>query len=256
MEFIDTHTHLFSDKFEGENAEAVQRAIDSGVKKMFLPNIDWSSVEPMMELVNKFPEHCFPAIGLHPCDVDENYKEVLENMESLLKKNKFYAIGETGLDLYWDKTKLGLQIESLIIQIEWAKEYQLPIIIHARDSYDELFKVFDELNDDRLKGVFHCFTGSKEQADKIVAYGDFYLGIGGVLTYKNAGLDKTLENVNMEYLVLETDSPYLAPHPNRGKRNESSFLHYIATKLAIVKNVSIEEVSRITTENAHKLFNI
>jgi TatD DNase family protein len=254
MDFIDTHTHLFSSKFEGDNESAVKRAIDSGVNKMFLPNIDMESITPMLELAAAFPKNCFPTIGLHPCDVKEDYKIVLAGMKALISEHKFYAIGETGLDLHWDKDSLPLQIESLKIQIGWAKELNLPIIIHARESYEELFEVFDELNDEKLTGVFHCFTGSQEQAEHIIAYGGFSLGIGGVITFKNSGLAETIMNIDASHLVLETDSPYLAPHPKRGKRNESSYLHYIASKLAEVKGKTIEEISEITTSNALKLY--
>lgn len=254
MDFIDTHTHLFSSKFEGDNEAAVKRAIESGVSKMFLPNIDMESITPMLDLAAAFPKNCFPTIGLHPCDVKEDYKTVLTNMKALISKHKFYAIGETGLDLYWDKESLPLQIESLKIQIGWAKELDLPIIIHARESYEELFEIFDELNDEKLTGVFHCFTGSQEQAEHIIAYGGFSLGVGGVITFKNSGLASTIMNIDLCHLVLETDSPYLSPHPNRGKRNESSYLHHIATKLAEVTGNTIEEISEITTENAMKLY--
>ncbi|MEJ6680504.1 MAG: TatD family hydrolase [Flavobacteriales bacterium] len=254
MDFIDTHTHLFSSKFEGDNEAAVKRAIESGVSKMFLPNIDMESITPMLDLAAAFPKNCFPTIGLHPCDVKEDYKTVLTNMKALISKHKFYAIGETGLDLYWDKESLPLQIESLKIQIGWAKELDLPIIIHARDSYEELFEIFDELNDEKLTGVFHCFTGSQEQAEHIIAYGGFSLGVGGVITFKNSGLASTIMNIDLCHLVLETDSPYLSPHPNRGKRNESSYLHHIATKLAEVTGNTIEEISEVTTKNAMKLY--
>ena len=254
MDFIDTHTHLFSSKFEGDNEAAVKRAIESGVSKMFLPNIDMESITPMLDLAAAFPKNCFPTIGLHPCDVKEDYKTVLTNMKALISKHKFYAIGETGLDLYWDKESLPLQIESLKIQIGWAKELDLPIIIHARDSYEELFEIFDELNDEKLTGVFHCFTGSQEHAEHIIAYGGFSLGVGGVITFKNSGLASTIMNIDLCHLVLETDSPYLSPHPNRGKRNESSYLHHIATKLAEVTGNTIEEISEVTTKNAMKLY--
>jgi len=254
MELIDTHTHLFSSKFEGENEAAVQRAMDSGVNKMFLPNIDIDSIAPMLDLASAFPNNCFPTIGLHPCDVKADYMLVLNKMRDLISEYKFYAIGETGLDLYWDKESLPSQVESLKIQIGWAKEFDLPIIIHARDSYDELFKVFDELNDEKLTGVFHCFTGTQEQAEHIIDYGGFSLGIGGVLTFKNSGLADTVKNIDVNHLVLETDSPYLAPHPNRGKRNESSYLHYVASKLAEITGRTIEEISSITTKNALELY--
>lgn len=256
MELIDTHTHLFSEKFSEDRTEVVNKAIGEGVKKMFLPNINVSTIQPMMELVSEYPENCFPLLGLHPCDVTESFEEDLARMKPLFEAHRFYGVGETGIDMHWDKTTLEIQKRSLKIQIDWAKEFQLPIIIHARESYSELFDVFDEENDDSLTGVFHCFTGDQDQAKKIIDYGGFKLGLGGVLTFKNSGLAETIKDIDIEHLVLETDSPYLAPQPNRGKRNESSFIYYIASKLAEVKNISFEEVASVTTKNASNLFNI
>lgn len=256
MMFVDSHTHLFSEKFEGEKEQVVERAISEGVRCMLLPNISFSTIESMMSLSQKFPNNCLPMLGLHPCDVKEDYLAELEKMKPLFSKYRFYGVGETGIDLHWDKSTLEIQKKALKIQVEWAKEFKLPIIIHARESYDELFEVFDEVNDDSLTGVFHCFTGTEEQAQRIINYGGFKLGIGGVVTFKNSGLGETLEHIDLNHLLLETDSPYLAPHPLRGKRNESSYLIYVASKLAEVYNLNIEEIARVTTQSAMELFNI
>jgi TatD DNase family protein len=232
----------------------VQRAIDSGVTKMFLPNIDESSIAGMHDLCERFPGHVYPMMGLHPCDVKEDYREVLHRMKSLLDTGRYIAVGETGIDLYWDKTTLPIQIEAFRIQVEWAKETGLPIVIHARESYNELFSVLDEMHDPRLKGVFHCFTGSAEQARKIMSYGTFMMGIGGVLTYPKSGLAETVKAIPSEYLVLETDSPFLTPVPYRGKRNESSYIPLILVKLADAKGVPPEELAEVTTANALRMF--
>ncbi|MFK7756397.1 MAG: TatD family hydrolase [Flavobacteriales bacterium] len=256
MQFVDTHTHLFSDQFSEDIDETIKRAKDAHVSKLFLPNIDAASIQPMMRLVEDYPEQCFPMMGLHPCSVKNDFKLVLDQMKRLLDRHKFYAIGETGLDLNWDKSTLDIQVQALKVQIDWAKEYDLPIVIHARESYDELFDVFDELNDDNLKGVFHCFTGTLAQAEHIIGYGGFKLGLGGVLTFKNSGLSETIADIDMKDLVLETDSPYLAPTPHRGKRNESSYLYYVASKLAEVKQITMEEVAKITSRNALDLFQL
>ncbi len=254
MRFIDTHTHLFSDQFNEDIDATIQRADDSDISKLFLPNIDKDSIKPMMKLAQAYPDVCYPMMGLHPCSVDSNFKTVLADMKQLFLKHSFYAVGETGLDLHWDKTTLDLQIEALKEQIAWAKEFKLPIVIHARESYDELFQVFDELNDNSLTGVFHCFTGTLEQAEHIISYEGFKLGLGGVLTFKNSGLAETVSLIDIKHLVLETDSPYLAPTPHRGKRNESAYLYYVASKLAEVKNLTMEEVAEITSNNALELF--
>ncbi len=256
MEFIDSHTHLFSEKFNDDRDKIVEKAVAEGVSQMMLPNISEDTIKDMMELSNKFPQNCFPMLGLHPCDVKPNFESVLSRMKPLFSEHKFYGVGETGIDLHWDKTTLEIQKEALKIQIEWAKEFDLPIIIHARESYDELFEVFDRCNDDRLKGVFHCFTGTQKQAEHILNYGNFKLGIGGVVTFKNSNLGEILKHIEIENLLLETDSPYLAPHPNRGKRNESSYLIYVASKLAEVYEIPIQKVAEITTKSAKELFNL
>lgn len=256
MVLTDTHTHLYSEKFKDDRIEIIKACLDNDVERLFLPNIDNESVEGMMQMVKDYPSNCFPMIGLHPCSVDGNWKEALSYYESLLEKHTFYAIGEIGIDLYWDKTFVNEQKQAFRYQIELAKKHQLPIVIHARESFDEIFEIVDELNDDSLTGIFHCFTGNIEQANHIIQYGGFKLGIGGVLTFKNAGLDKTIELVDLSHLVLETDSPYLAPHPYRGKRNESSYLKIIAHKLAEIKGITLDEVARITTENSKEIFKI
>jgi TatD DNase family protein len=256
MVLTDTHTHLYSEKFKEDQVEMIERAISSGVSRLFMPNIDSSSIDGMMQLVEKYPKKCFPMMGLHPCSVAENVEEELEIVKQQLKLHNFYAIGEIGIDLYWDKTFLPQQEFAFRKQIEWAKELKLPIVIHCRDAFDEILAILDELNDENLKGIFHCFTGNLEQANHIISYGDFYLGIGGVVTFKKAGLDKVVEQLDIEHLVLETDSPYLAPSPHRGKRNESAYLLNIAEKVADLLNLSLKEVAEITTKNSVKIFGI
>ena len=257
MNFIDTHAHLYSEQFKDDRNEVIENAIQNGVTKMLLPNISSQYTTAMMELCETYPDNCFPMMGLHPCDVKaDTIKKELFHVEEMLQKEKFIAIGEIGLDLYWDKTTLEIQKEAFIYQIELAKKYQLPIAIHVRDSFTEAIEIIEKLNDEHLSGVFHCFTGNEEDAKRVINLGNFYLGIGGVLTFKNAGVDKTIKKIDMKYLILETDAPYLTPSPNRGKRNESKYIVNIAEKLSEVKGISIEEVARITTENAHNLFKI
>lgn len=256
MIFTDTHTHLYSDKFDEDREAVIAECFKQDITRLFLPNIDKESVEGMMDLVDKYPENCFPMIGLHPCSVTENWKEELAYYESLLTKNKFYAIGEIGIDLYWDKTTLGIQQDTFRYQIELAKANKLPIVIHARDSFEEIFDIIDELNDESLTGIFHCFTGTIEQANKIIGYGGFKIGIGGVVTFKNSGLDKVVAQIPLNELVLETDAPYLSPHPNRGKRNESSYLKIIAHKIATIKEIDIQDVADVTTANSKLIFGI
>lgn len=256
MYFIDTHTHLYSTEFDTDRTEVVENAIKAGVKTLLLPNIDVASIEPMYSLCAEFPQNCFPMMGLHPGYVNENWENDLAQIKQALFEKKNYAVGEIGMDLYWDKTFIEEQKKAFRIQIEWAKELNLPIVIHAREAFDEIFEILDELNDATLTGVFHCFTGTLEQAHKIQSYGGFYLGIGGVLTYKKSELPTVLEEIPLEQIVLETDAPYLPPTPHRGKRNESQFLLHVAEKVAEVKNCSLMEVARITSENAEKLFQL
>ena len=251
--FVDTHTHLYSEEFTVDIDQALKKAIDAGVEKFFLPNIDSSSTEGMHALCQKYPQHCFPMMGLHPCSVKENYAQELATAYNLLQINKYVAIGEIGIDLYWDKTFYTQQADAFKKQIDWAIEFNLPVVIHCRNSFDEIYEIlcgFKKLP----KGIFHCFSGNEEQAHKIIESTGFKLGIGGVLTFKNSGLDKAIANIDLKHLVLETDSPYLAPIPYRGKRNESSYIPLIAAKLADVKQCSVPEVAAITTANAKEIF--
>ena len=233
----------------------MQRCLDNQVQRLFLPNVDSESISMVSELVSEYPEHCFAMLGLHPCDVKESYKTELELIRQAIAKNKIYAIGEIGIDLYWDKTTLAMQEETFREQISWAKELNLPIVIHCREAFDEVYELLLSEKDEKLRGIFHCFTGTKQQADLIIDLG-FYLGIGGVVTYKNSGLDKVVQQLDLKNIVLETDSPYLTPVPFRGKPNESSFLTYIAQKVADIKEVSIEIVADITTENSKNIFGV
>lgn len=253
MILIDTHTHLYSEEFDNDRKEAIERCLANHITKLYLPNVDSESIPRMLELERQFPENCFAMMGLHPCSVKENYKEELAIAKNWLDKRKFAAIGEIGIDLYWDKTFLKEQQEAFATQINWALEFDLPIVIHCREAFDEIYEVLSSFK--KLPtGIFHCFSGNKEQADKVIALGGFKLGIGGVLTFKNSGLDKVVEQLDMQHLVLETDSPYLAPIPHRGKRNESSYVKLVAEKLSQLKNISLEEVAEITTKNAIEIF--
>lgn len=254
MQFIDTHTHLYSSQFDEDRHQVVQRAIDAGITKLLLPNVDLDSIDGMHQLVADFPQNCFPMLGLHPCSVDENWENELNQLYQYADQHAYCAIGEIGIDLYWDKTTLSYQQKAFAKQIEWAKQKQLPIAIHVREAFNETFEILDQLNHENLTGVFHCFTGTIEQAEKIIGYGGFKLGIGGVVTFKNSGLDQVLSSVDLKHLMLETDAPYLAPMPHRGKRNESQYITLIASKLASIKNCSIETIAAITSQNARDLF--
>jgi TatD DNase family protein len=253
---IDTHTHLYSSQFDQDREEVIQHSINNGVDKFLLPNIDKSSIQGMLLLQQKFPLNCYAMMGLHPCSVDQNWEQELEEIKTLLQQERIVAIGEIGIDLYWDKTYVEQQKEAFTRQISWAKEMNLPIVIHARDSFLEIYSVLDQVNDERLKGVFHCFTGSAEDVSKIQSYGGFKFGIGGVLTFKKSGLDEVVKNIPIEEILLETDAPYLAPTPHRGKRNESTYLPLIASKLSDVFEISEQEVARITSQNAMELFRL
>jgi len=253
---IDTHTHLYSSQFDEDRDEAIQRALDAGVGKMLLPNIDHRSIEGMFALEEKYPGVCYPMMGLHPCSVNENWETELANLKACLDKRPFIAIGEIGMDLYWDKTFQKEQEQAFITQINWAKELQIPIVIHARDSFQEIFEILDHHNDEKLKGVFHCFSGDENDVRKILGYGGFSFGIGGVITYKKSTLPDAVQHIPLHKLMLETDSPYLAPTPFRGKRNESSFLPYVASKISDIFEISELEIGRITSENARHLFSI
>jgi len=255
MHFIDTHTHLFLPEFDSDRSQVVENAKNNGVKKLLLPNVDSSTSESLKSMVRLFPEYCIPMAGLHPTSVNENYKSELNKVEKFLAENEVCAIGEIGIDLYWDRTYIKEQEEVFRYQIDIAKNNNLPIVIHARDSFDEIFQIMNDVDDEKLNGVFHAFTGNEEQAQRIINWG-FKIGLGGILTFKNSGLDKVVNTIDINHIVLETDSPYLAPVPKRGKRNESSYIKYIAQKLAEIKNISIDEVARITTKNAEQLFKI
>lgn len=253
---IDTHTHLYSSQFDQDREEVIQQSINNGVNKFLLPNIDKSSIQGMLSLQQKFPLNCYAMMGLHPCSVDQNWEQELEEIKTLLQQERIVAIGEIGIDLYWDKTYVEQQKEAFMRQISWAKEMNLPIVIHARDSFSEIYSVLDQVNDEQLKGVFHCFTGSAEDVSKIQSYGGFKFGIGGVLTFKKSGLDEVVKNIPIEEILLETDAPYLAPTPHRGKRNESTYLPLIASKLSDIFEISEQEVARITSQNTIELFRL
>lgn len=254
MKFIDTHTHLFSESFNDDREEVVRRAIERGVEQLLLPNIDVASIEPMYNLCAAFPKNCLPMMGLHPGSVDENVEHSLAVIKENLFQKHIVAVGEIGMDLYWDKTFLEEQKFAFAEQVKWAKELKLPIAIHAREAFDEIFAILDELNDERLSGVFHCFTGDHEQAKKALGYGGFKLGIGGVVTYKKSELPEVLKSIALEHIILETDSPYLPPVPYRGKRNESAYVLHVAEKLADVYETSLAEIARVTSKNAEDLF--
>jgi len=250
---IDTHCHLYVEEFVNDTDEVIKRAREAGVKKFYLPAIDSHSHQAMMALELKYPGECFAMMGLHPCSVKENYQFELELVQHWITERGFAAIGETGLDFYWDKTFINEQYEALERQMQWALEKNLPIVIHTRNAMQETINAVKPFAQKGLKGIFHCFSGSYESATQIIDM-NFYLGIGGVLTYKNAGLPAVLTKIDTTHLVLETDAPYLTPVPHRGKRNESSYLRYVVEKLAEVKNVPVEEIKAITMNNAEKIF--
>lgn len=253
MILTDTHTHLYLDEYKDDIHQVISKAQQNNVEYFLMPNIDSSTIKKMNALCKEYPGKIFPMIGLHPTSVKENYLEELTIMKKALKKQKYYAIGEIGIDLYWDKTYTKEQDYALRFQFELAKEHNLPVAIHTRSSFDESIEILKEEYDENLKGVFHCFGGTYQQAMDIIEMG-FYLGIGGVVTFKNSGLDKVVENIDLKNIILETDAPYLTPSPYRGLRNESSYLPLIAQRIAELKKVSIEEVAEITTFNARQLF--
>lgn len=252
---IDTHAHIYSEEFNDDIDEVITRAYDSDVRKVILPNIDSSSVKKMLDLADQYPQICYPLMGLHPTSVGEDYQEELELVEFWLKKRKFYGIGEIGIDLYWERAFLEQQIIAFRHQLQLAKKYQLPVVLHVRDSFEEVFEVVQEEMEGGLTGVFHSFTGSVEQAARITDLG-FKIGIGGIVTFKNSGLDEVVRQIDPKHLILETDAPYLTPTPFRGKRNESSYLIHIARKIAALHDLSVHEVARITSVNAVNLFGI
>ena len=252
---VDTHCHLYLDEFKTEIAEVIKRAEAEGIHKFYLPAIDSSEIENIFLLEEKFPGKCFAMMGLHPCSVKENYLDELTIVKEWLGKRKFAAVGEIGLDFYWDKTFAEQQYAAFRMQIELSLQYKLPIVIHTRNAMQETIDVVKEFVPAGVRGIFHCFGGTVENAKEIIDAG-FYLGIGGVLTYKKSGLAEVLEEIDLKYMVLETDSPYLTPVPFRGKRNESSYLKYVIEKLALIKKISVEEVAAATTANAEKIFGL
>lgn len=254
MQLIDTHTHLFSDKFSEDRQDVIQRAIDAGVERLYLPNICSETTAAMNQTVAMFPQHCFAMIGLHPCHVNEGYDKEIQHIKDELKSGHYVAIGETGLDYHWDLTFKQQQQDALRQQITLAKESNLPIVLHTRESFDDTYRLIEEQNDDSLTGVFHCFSGSLDDAKRVQALGGFYIGIGGVATFKKTNHTTVLPDVPLEMIVLETDAPYLAPVPFRGKRNESAYLTEIAKRIAEIKNIPIEELAEITSNNALKLY--
>ena len=256
MKWVDTHTHLYSEQFDEDSDEMIQRAFRNGVETLLLPNIDKESIQPMLDLVEKYPTQCYAMMGLHPGSVGADWAEQLSLMKPYFSSHKMIAVGEIGMDLYWDQTFIEEQKQAFRQQIDWAKELQLPIVIHARDAFDEIFEIIDDTIDERLSGVFHCFTGDSEQANKVLSYPNFFMGIGGVITYRKAALDEVLANVPLEKMMMETDSPYLPPVPYRGKRNESSYLVHSAQKLADTHQIKLSELAEITSNNAKNLFKI
>ena len=251
----DTHTHLYSEQFDEDRPEMMQRAKDAGVSHFFIPAIDSSYTESMFSLEKDYQNDVFLMMGLHPTSVKENYKEELAHVKEWINKRDFIGIGEIGIDLYWDKTFLPQQQDAFRTQIQWAKEKKLPIVIHCRDAFDEIFEVLESEKSEDLFGIFHCFTGTFEQAKKALSY-NMKLGIGGVVTFKNGKIDKFLNKIDLKHIVLETDSPYLAPTPYRGKRNESSYITQVVEKLATIYGVTFEEIARITTKNSKDIFSV
>jgi TatD DNase family protein len=255
MVLTDTHTHLYSEAFDEDRKEMMSRAMQAGVKRFFVPAIDSTYTQAMLDLEAAYPENVFLMTGLHPTHVKENYKEELEHVERMLSQHTFYAIGEIGIDLYWDKTFFKQQQEAFRQQIRLAKKNKLPIVIHCRESFDEIFEILEEEKDEALRGIFHCFTGTLEQANKALDY-NMKLGIGGVVTFKNGKIDQFLNQIDLRHIVLETDAPYLSPVPYRGKRNESAYLKLVLEKLATLYGVSQKHIANITTDNSKEVFGI
>jgi TatD DNase family protein len=253
MSLIDTHTHLYLKDFANDIDEVMKQAAEEGVEKFYLPAIDSTEIDNLLALEKKYPNNCFAMMGLHPYSVKETYKEELALVYEWLQKRKFAAVGEIGLDFYWDKTFADQQYESFHQQIEWALQFDLPVVLHTRNANQESIDVIKQYKNRNLLGIFHCFSGTLQNAIDIIETG-FYLGIGGVITYKNSGLAAIIKEIELKHMVLETDAPYLTPVPFRGKRNESSYLKYVTQKIAEVKNITVEEVAEVTTNNAHRIF--
>jgi TatD DNase family protein len=255
MILIDTHAHLYLNEFDADRSEVIKNAVDHNVKKILLPNIDASSLPGLKELAAQFPEVCLPMVGLHPTSVKANYLDELQIVYKELQENQYIAIGEAGIDLYWDTTFFNEQVDALKTQIRWARTFKLPLVIHSRNSMDEIIEVFESEGPQGISCVFHCYSGNLEQAKKLTSWG-YYLGIGGVVTYKKSGLDAIVREIPLEYLVLETDAPFLTPVPHRGKRNESAYIPHIAQKIAELKQCSLSNIAEVTTSNALTLFNL
>ena len=253
MKIIDTHTHLYLKQFKDDIDKVIQRSIDKGINNFIFPAIDSTHFDDMHDLKNKYPGSIYLMSGLHPTNIKENFKDELEFVVNSLKSHSYVAIGEIGIDLYWDKTYLKQQQEAFEFQIRLAIKNDLPIVIHCREAFDEIFEILDKENCDKLRGVFHCFTGTLEQANRAIQLG-FKLGIGGVVTFKNGGIDKFLNRIDLNHIVVETDSPYLAPVPYRGKRNESSYITYVIDKLSEIYGLPIKKIASVTTKNAEKVF--
>ncbi|MEI6138321.1 MAG: TatD family hydrolase [Mariniphaga sp.] len=251
--FVDTHSHIYSEEFSSDRNEVIERALNAGINKIILPNIDSSTIKPMLDLADSTPSLFSPLIGLHPTSVKEDFRKELQIMDYWLGKRDFKGIGEIGIDLYWNKTFLSEQIEAFTTQIRWAKKLNIPIVIHVRDSFQEVIEVIMQEKDKTLDGVFHSFTGNIEQARQVIGLG-FKIGVGGIVTFKNSGMDAIVKDIDLNNIVLETDSPWLAPVPHRGRRNECAYITAIASKIASLHQTSIEEVARITTRNAQQLF--
>lgn len=255
MIITDTHTHLYSEAFDDDRADMMQRTLEAGVSRLFIPAIDSSYTASMLKLEKDYPKHVFLMMGLHPTHVKENYIDEIVHVTEMLNSHKFYAVGEIGIDLYWDKTTLAIQQEAFRKQIKLAKQHKLPIVIHCREAFDEIFEILEEEKSDDLFGIFHCFTGTLEQAHQAISY-NMKLGIGGVATFKNGKIDQFLNQIDLSHIVLETDAPYLAPKPFRGKRNESSYIIKVVQKLSEIYQVSEQKIADITTENSKAVFGI
>lgn len=253
MILIDTHCHLYLPEFEGDRSDMMARAVSKGVHRFYLPGIDSNVIPSMFAMEAAFPGQCFPMMGLHPCSVQANYHSELKIVEEWLSKRKFAAVGEIGLDFYWDKTFVNEQYQAFRQQMEWAIQYNLPVVIHSRDAMKECIETVKPFSAKGLRGIFHCFGDSIEMANEIIEMG-FFLGIGGVVTYKKSGLAEVVKNISLDHIVLETDAPYLSPVPFRGKRNESSYITYVAEKIAEAKNITVDEVASVTTRNANTVF--
>jgi TatD DNase family protein len=253
MNLIDTHAHIYSSKFDADREQVIDEIREAGIERIYMPNVDVDTIDRMLDCESRYGDLCIPMMGLHPCDVKADFQKQLYVMEDWLSKRPFAAVGEIGTDLYWDKTTFEIQKEALNIQLSWAKKYMLPVVLHCRESIDETIGLIEKAQDGSLSGIFHCFTGTLEQAQKITKLG-FLLGIGGVSTYKNGGLDSVIPFIGLEHLVLETDAPYLAPVPHRGKRNTPAYLPYIAQRVGDLHQIPAEEVGLATKANALSLF--